>query len=81
VSAVFEPDALLDEALTAASRVAGAAPIASRLTKAGLRAGQGSLEEALQYEALAQPVTFATDDLREGLAATRERRTPKFTGR
>jgi hypothetical protein len=26
-------------------------------------------------------VTFATDDLREGLAATRERRTPHFTGR
>src|SRR3954463_8107946 len=81
VSAVFEPDALLDEALAAAGRVAGAAPIASRLTKAGLRAGHGSLEEALQYEALAQPVTFATDDLREGLAATRERRTPNFTGR
>ena len=81
VSAVFEPDALLDEALSSASRVAGAAPIASRLTKAGLRAGHGSLEEALQYESLAQPVTFATDDLREGLAATRERRTPKFTGR
>src|SRR5947209_707317 len=81
VNGVFEPEALLDEALAAASRVAGAGPIATRLTKAGLRAGHGSLEEALQYEALAQPVTFATDDLREGLAATRERRTPKFSGR
>jgi enoyl-CoA hydratase/carnithine racemase len=81
VSAVFEPDALLDETLTIAAKVAGAGPIATRLTKAGLRAGHGSLEEALQYESLAQPVTFATDDLREGLAATRERRTPNFTGR
>ena len=38
------------------------------------------VEAALQDEALAQPVTFATDDLREGLAATREKRTPNFTG-
>ena len=81
VSAVHDDDALLDEALAMAARVAGAAPIATRLTKAGLRAGHGSLEEALQFESLAQPVTFATDDLREGLAATRERRTPNFTGR
>lgn len=81
VSGVFESSELLDSALERAAKVAGAGPIATRLTKAGLRAGHGSLEEALQYEALAQPVTFATDDLREGLAATRERRTPKFTGR
>ena len=81
VSAVFDDESLLEESLAMAARVAGAAPIASRLTKAGLRAGHGSLEEALQYESLAQPVTFATDDLREGLAATRERRTPNFTGR
>jgi enoyl-CoA hydratase len=80
VSAVYDGDALLDEALNAARRVAGAGPIATRLTKAGLRAGHGSLEEALMYEALAQPVTFATDDLREGLAASRERRTPNFAG-
>ena len=81
VSAVYDGDSLLESALDNAARVAGAAPIASRLTKAGLRAGHGSLEEALQYESLAQPVTFATDDLREGLAATRERRAPNFTGK
>jgi enoyl-CoA hydratase len=81
VSAVYDADSLLSSALEMAGRVAGAAPIATRLTKAGLRAGHGSLEEALQYESLAQPVTFATDDLREGLAATRERRKAAFTGR
>jgi enoyl-CoA hydratase/carnithine racemase len=81
VSAVYDEADLLDEALATGARIARAAPLATRLTKAGLRAGgHRSLEEALQYEALAQPVTFATDDLREGLAATRERRTPKFTG-
>jgi enoyl-CoA hydratase/carnithine racemase len=82
VNGVYDADELLDAALAVATRIAGAAPIATRLTKAGLRAGgHGSMEAALQYEGLAQPVTFATDDLREGLAATREKRTPKFNGR
>jgi enoyl-CoA hydratase len=80
VSGLFEKESLLDEVLAVAAKIAGAAPIATRLTKAGLRAGHGSLEEALQYESLAQPVTFATEDLREGLAATRERRKPDFAG-
>jgi enoyl-CoA hydratase/carnithine racemase len=81
VNGVFDADELLTGALGVATRIAGAAPIATRLTKAGLRSGgHASIEEALMYEALAQPVTFATDDLREGLAASRERRTPKFVG-
>jgi enoyl-CoA hydratase/carnithine racemase len=82
VNGVYDADALLDETLKVASRIAGAAPIATRLTKAGLRTGgHASMEDALQYEALAQPVTFATDDLREGLEATREKRKPEFRGR
>ncbi len=81
VNGVFEPDDLLDEVLAVARRIAGAGPLATRLTKAGLRAGgHPSIEAALQYEALAQPVTFATDDLREGLAAAKEKRKPAFTG-
>jgi enoyl-CoA hydratase len=39
-----------------------------------------TLEDALQYEALAQPVTFASADLAEGLAAAKERRAPRFEG-
>src|SRR3954469_20225892 len=82
VNGVYDADALLDEALAVAGRIASAAPIATRLTKSGLRSGgHASMEDALQYEALAQPVTFATDDLREGLAATREKRRPQFGGR
>jgi enoyl-CoA hydratase/carnithine racemase len=82
VNGVSEPDALLDDALGVAGRIATAGPIAIRLTKAGLRTGgHRSIEDALQFEALAQPVTFATEDLREGLAATRERRPPSFTGK
>jgi enoyl-CoA hydratase len=82
VNGVHDPESLFDETLKVAAQIAATAPVASRLTKAGLRAGgHRTMEDALQYEALAQPVTFATEDLREGLAATRERRKPTFTGR
>ncbi len=82
VNGISEPDALLDDALTVASRIAANAPVAVKLTLAGLRSGaHHSLEDALQYEALAQPVTFATSDLTEGLAAAKARRNPDFTGR
>jgi enoyl-CoA hydratase/carnithine racemase len=82
VNGVYDADALMESVLGVADRIAAAAPIATRLTKAGLRAGgHATMEAALQYEGLAQPVTFATDDLREGLAAAREKRKPMFDGR
>jgi enoyl-CoA hydratase/carnithine racemase len=81
VSRVVEPERLLDEALEAAVAIAATAPVASRLTTRALRDGHASLEAAVQWEALAQPVTLATVDLREGLEAARGRRTPRFTGR
>ena len=81
LNGVFEPDALLEGALDIAGQIAANAPIAVRLTVGGLRAGRpASLEAALQYEALAQPVTFASHDLAEGLAAAKDRRRPNFRG-
>ncbi|MFC5995605.1 enoyl-CoA hydratase/isomerase family protein [Pseudonocardia hispaniensis] len=73
-------DDALALALQAAERIARAAPIATRLTKAGLERSVAGLAEALQWEALAQPVTMATADLHEGVQARRERRPPRFTG-
>jgi len=82
VSRVVERARFLDDVLDTAAGIATTAPIASRLTKVAL-AGGGSadLESALQWEALAQPVTLATADLQEGIAAAREKRTPQFRGR
>ncbi|HSK27685.1 MAG TPA: enoyl-CoA hydratase/isomerase family protein [Jiangellales bacterium] len=73
---------VLDEAVAIAVRVAAAAPVATRLTKAALAGGgPPDLAAALRWEALAQPVTMTTEDLAEGIAAARERRAPRFTGR
>ncbi|HCB04690.1 MAG TPA: enoyl-CoA hydratase-related protein [Nocardioides sp.] len=82
VSAVFERERFLEEVLSVAAGIAANAPIATRLTKLALvDGGHADLETALQWEALAQPVTLATEDLQEGIAASRERRTPQFRGR
>jgi enoyl-CoA hydratase len=70
-----------DDALEVAARIAAAAPIATRLTKAGINRLPGSLDAALQWDALAQPLTMATEDIQEGIRAIHERRAPSFKGR
>lgn len=74
-------DRVLDEALGVAADIARNAPVATRLTKAALAGGgHPDLEAALRWESLAQPVTMATRDLLEGIAAQRDKRAPRFTG-
>jgi enoyl-CoA hydratase len=81
-SAVFEADELLPAVLERASQVAAGAPVATRLHKEALRdGGPPSLERALAWESVAQPVTMATEDLQEGLRAKAEKRPARFTGR
>lgn len=81
VSRVIEPESFLDTVLETAAGVAAAAPIATRLTKlALLDGGHADRESALQWEALAQPITLATEDLLEGIAAAQEKRAPRFRG-
>ena len=81
VSRVFDPadfGARVDEI---AAGIAATAPIPSRYTKVALRdGGHRDLESCVQWEALAQPVTLATADLQEGIAAAREKRAPQFRG-
>jgi enoyl-CoA hydratase/carnithine racemase len=82
VSAVHDDDVLLERALEAAASVASGAPVAQRLHKVALAdGGHASFEDALRWEALAQPVTLATADLQEGLRARAEKRRAVFTGR
>jgi len=81
INGVLDADALLGEVLATAEKVAAMAPVAIRLTKAALRHGHRSYAEALEWEAVAQPITMATDDMREGLRAQGERRAAQFEGR
>jgi enoyl-CoA hydratase len=82
VSSVSGDDEFVAGALHAAHQVAVGAPVATRLTKVALAGGgPASFDDALQWEALAQSVTLASDDLLEGLTAAREKRRPRFIGR
>ena len=82
VSRVLSPDSFLEDVLEVAAGIAATAPIASRLTTVALRdGGHADFETAVQWEALAQPLTLATADLQEGIAAAREKRPPRFAGR
>lgn len=82
VSRVLPDETFLDDVLEVAEGIAATAPIPSRYTTLALRnGGHEDFESALQWEALAQPITLATADLQEGIKAAQERRPPRFTGR
>ncbi|MCW2760559.1 MAG: short chain enoyl-CoA hydratase / Enoyl-CoA hydratase [Marmoricola sp.] len=81
VTRVFPADEFDDRVEEIAVGIAGTAPIASRYTKLALRdGGHQDFESCVQWEALAQPVTLATADLQEGIAAAREKRPARFRG-
>lgn len=81
VSAVYGAGTFADDVLTIAEQVAATAPIPSRYTKLSLReGGHGDVESAIQWEALAQPITLATADLQEGIKAAQEKRPAVFRG-
>jgi enoyl-CoA hydratase/carnithine racemase len=80
VSRIFPDDELADSVQEVAAGIAATAPIASRYTTVALREGHRDLEAAIQWEALAQPVTLATADLQEGVRAAKEKRPPQFRG-
>ena len=81
VSQVHAPESFLDSVLETAAGIAATAPIPSRLTKLALTdGGHADFEAAIQWEAMAQPITLATADLQEGIRAAQEKRPAVFTG-
>lgn len=80
ITRILGTETLADDSIAIAHEIAATAPVAVRLTKAGLTQGQRSFEEIVAWEALAQPITMATNDLREGMRARAERRPAVFKG-
>ncbi len=65
-----------------AGEIAGNGPVAVRALKETLSGtAERTIEEAIEREADAQAMTFATADAREGLQAVLEKRRPHFSGR
>jgi 2-(1,2-epoxy-1,2-dihydrophenyl)acetyl-CoA isomerase len=80
VSSVFPHDSLMDEVMKLATDLADGPTRALALTKAGLhRALTSTLPEAEAWEyEEANPALRAAPEYREGVAATAERRAPRF---
>ncbi len=82
VNRAVAADAVLATALDLAREVAASAPLAVRAVKRALaRSPDAALGEQLGFEAEAQAACFETEDVREGLSAVRDKRTPRFVGR
>ena len=82
VSAVYEPEELMEKVGEAASALAAKSPVALRIAKAALNlALQGGHEQNLRAEIDSFGELFSSEDAKEGMSAFAEKREPEFTGR
>jgi enoyl-CoA hydratase len=82
VSAVYEPEELMEKAGETARALAAKSPVALRAAKAALNlALQGDHERNLRAEVDSFGDLFSSEDAKEGMTAFAEKREPNFTGR
>ncbi|MGV1048422.1 MAG: enoyl-CoA hydratase/isomerase family protein [Solirubrobacterales bacterium] len=83
LNAVVEPEALLEAAYARAAAIAANSPLGVRLTKQVLQQNVDapSLAAAMETENRNQVLISQTDDMQEALAAFREKRSPRWSGR
>jgi 2-(1,2-epoxy-1,2-dihydrophenyl)acetyl-CoA isomerase len=82
VTWVRPPEELDEFVAGIAGQLAASAPIAVAQTKALLNAGSAAtVREALENEARAQSINFATEDFATALKAFQDGTTPEYTGR
>ena len=82
IHAVHPPDELTSEAQHLVIKLSESPTVALGLTKWLLQSGNGlDLDRHLQNEALALELSSRSEDFREGLAAFKDKRDAKFSGR
>ncbi len=82
VSRVVPADTLMDEAMSAARKIADKSAVTVRAVKEAVkRADETTLREGLLHERRLFHAMFATEDQKEGMSAFLEKRIPKFRDR
>jgi enoyl-CoA hydratase len=80
--AVVPASDLIQTVQEVAATIASNAPLAVQAAKQAVRYGLAhALDDGLRLEGELQRMLYATEDCREGIAAFRERRPPRWTGR
>ena len=78
---IFPAEELAGEVEKMAARLAASSPLSLALIKKYVNNTAMSLDDVLDTEAVAQTLCMATEDCKEGIAAFKEKRAPKFTGK
>lgn len=81
LNGVFEADKLMPHVHGVARVIAENGPIPVQMIKKGIqKALHGTLEQMFDYDSARQAKTLAMEDIREGIRAVREKRSPNFKG-
>ena len=79
VNHVYEPEALIEEAMKMAEKIASKAPIAVKNSKEAINRGiQTDMDSAVAIEAYLFGLCFASEDQKEGMTAFFEKRKANF---